>query len=128
MNAPALVMAPVSPAVAKLLHQLQAQMIKEAEAAEVPPGAAILPRAKFTKQEYLDLDGHRLVTCTAADGAELRLQTPFVTDPKYQWQRPGVWYGSEGRIDDTGRRWQRSLGRDYVTDNFGELVPVGGAA
>ncbi len=129
MQTPAqgVVMAPVSPAVAELLHQLQAQIIKEAQDRPVPPGAIILqPRGKPTRQENHEHGrGYRQVVCNAKDGSAIRLQTPFIADPKYSFQRPGVWYGSEDRVDEIGRRWSSTTARDYVMDDFGELVPVG---
>lgn len=127
----AVVMAPVSRTVANLLHKLQAEIIKEAAERPVPPGACILlPRpSRFTRQSYAEQSGYRTVQCDAGYGAEIYLQTPFVSDPQYSdWLRPGVWYGHEARTDDTGRRWTSTLERNYVCDDFGQLVPVGGAA
>lgn len=131
MQTPAhgVVMAPVSPAVAKLLHQLQGQIIKEADTRPVPTGAAIVaPRAKLTRMTYHEHGrGYRQVSCYADNGDSLRLQTPLVGDPDHAWERPGIWYGSERRHDDAGRGWESTMPSHYVTDNFGELVPVGGA-
>lgn len=39
-----------------------------------------------------------------------------------EW-KPGIWYGSEQRIDSDGRRWKRQLGH-HVMDDFGFLVEV----
>ncbi len=126
--ADSLVMAPVSPAVANLLHKLQAEIIKEAAERTVPPGAAILlPSPKFTAQTYAERGGYRTVQCNAGYDNQIYLQTAFVADPAYsEWLRPGVWYGHEARTDDTGRRWQATLEHTYVCDEFGQLVPVGG--
>lgn len=42
-------------------------------------------------------------------------------------KRGSIWYGTESRFDAAGREWQASLG-SFVMDDFGALVPVGGAA
>lgn len=45
---------------------------------------------------------------------------------KNKW-RPGQWSVYEVRIDGQGHTWRRDLGT-FITDDFGTLVPVGGAA
>lgn len=45
------------------------------------------------------------------------------TDP----ENLGIWFGSEERKDDLGRRWTHWL-PDHVVDDFGTLVPVTGGA
>lgn len=132
MQTPAqgVVMAPVSPAVAKLLHQLQAQIINEAQDRPVSPGAIILqPRGKLTSQNHYERGkGYRQVCCIADNGDSVILQTPFfVSAEDAPYFRPGTWYGSERRCDEDGRSWSAALPCDYVMDDFGELVPVGGA-
>lgn len=41
--------------------------------------------------------------------------------------RPGQWDVEEVRVDGAGRKWRTDLG-PHITDDFGALVPVGGAA
>lgn len=126
-----LVMAPVSPAVAKLLHKLQAQFIAENPVSAIPPGAAIvLPHSGPVNADihYNERGGYRSITGYSYDGRSQRLQTPLCFDPAHPWDRPGVWYGSETRLDTEGRTWTSSLPARYVCDDFGQLVPIGGAA
>lgn len=128
-------MAPVSPAVAKLLHQLQAQIIREADAARqfeaiaAPEWICLPATVKYTHSEHREgPNGHRVLVVRDAEGNQLRLQTPTCCDPNYRDLRPGIWYGSERRVDTNGEIWQSNTVRYFTTDDFGQLVPVGGAS
>jgi len=125
-----LVLAPVSPAVAKLLHQLQTQLIKEADEHQAiaadPMGALQSPVRRFDHADRIEYQGsngkdtwRRRRVCPqgwgGADGVP--------------WH-PSHWLIDSDRIDSAGRRWH--LGSDliltpHVMDDFGTLVPVDGA-
>jgi hypothetical protein len=129
----ALTLVPVSPAIAKLLHELQGQIIREATdaAAVLPPGAVvILPSpAERASSHILHSEGRgfRCLDVTFADGCSMHLQTPCCADPEWGSSRPGRWYGREERRDTSGSRWEHFLPDYHVMDDFGALVPMGGA-
>lgn len=126
MQTPALgvVMAPVSPAVAKLLHKLTAALINEHPA--LPPSAIVpVPLGKPLEQDASYNEAGRHLYCTFEHG-----RVVF-----NNWNRSDVggnlspfhWYGREYRRDEAGRGWDSYLGA-HVLDDFGYLVPVDGAA
>ena len=120
------VLAPCSPTVARLIHALQREAIKEATGqAIVPPGATVLNAPRYTNHEYDDSYSYRTISSSDALGNEIALQSPNEAnqDPRYRMHRPGVWYGTETRIDTDGRPWRHSLGY-HVMDDFGDLVKV----
>jgi hypothetical protein len=123
--APGVVMAPVSPAVARLLHQLQAETIKASDV--VAPGCVILASASppLRCTDNSESGGYRRVVGEAA-GRCVRLQTEYLGDPAHPWSRPGVWYGCDARVDSEGVEWERRID-NHVVDDFGQLVPIGGA-
>lgn len=113
----------VTPAVQQLLHALEQQLLAEARrdvAAQLAD-----PAPAYTRQEHRVSGENRVICCSDEQGNELRLQTPLTADPGRPYLRPGLWYGSETRLDTAGRRWIRHVG-DYVQDDFGTLVPVPG--
>lgn len=130
MKTPAqcVVMAPVSPAMAKLLHQLQAQIIKERDQAAEdarPAGTIVLAPVEAGTWKTVEFG------CTNGDQAmRVRSDTGAVTmyrdhlpDGDGRVWHPARWWGSEQRDDAQGRRWSYSLPR-MVMDDFGTLVPV----
>lgn len=82
----------------------------------------MLDAPTYTNHVYRDSGDFRTIKSSDNAGNSVHLQTPYF--PKGKWERCGVWYGSETRIDSTGRKWGRTLDHDYVVDNFGELVAV----
>lgn len=138
----ALVSAPVTPAVAELLHAMQAEAIAAADQARAEGyeqarrdlnlpakiAAVVLPLPeRFHSQTYYEHHGYRTVVCRARDyGAEINLQTNYRGDPDYphSFTRPGIWYGTEEHLDVNGKRWKTSAPL-HVMDDFGSLVPVG---
>lgn len=123
-----LTLAPVSTKAAELLHALYAETLAAAEASlQVPPAGAVLLKAPPTsglRATYSDDHGYRQLYLRKGFEYRIELQTPMLGDPRYEWQRPGLWYGSEEREDMQGRSWKSSLPRHYTTDNFGDLVEV----
>lgn len=123
-----LTLAPVSSKAAELLHALYAETLAAAEATlQIPPVGAIVlqePPAGGLTAKYDDSHGYRRLTLRKHFDYEISLQTPMRGDPEWKWHRPGVWYGSEERLDMQGRRWKGSLPFNYVTNDFGDLVEV----
>jgi hypothetical protein len=124
----ALTLAPVSTKAAELLHALYAETLAAAAAAlQVPPAGAIILKERLTsglRATYHDGHGYRQLYLRKGSEYRIELQTPMLGDPRYEWQRPGLWYGSEEREDMQGRSWKSSLPCLYTTDNFGDLVEV----
>lgn len=113
-----------SPEVAKLLHQLQDQIIKEVSVRMAAPGEVVLqPFGKGSVRYFAVANGEGMAisgdhgACTTLY-RELQPNRAF---PKHF--KPAAWYGSEDRLDAAGRLWSRSLGR-FVCDDFGALVEV----
>lgn len=128
MSTATLTFAPVTPKSAELLHALYAEAFAAAAAAQgLPPaGAKVLldaPTSGFTAT-YCDRSGYRSLRLNKGFEYEISLQTPMLGDPLWPEHRPGVWYGSEVRLDMEGRRWTGSLPHRYTTDDFGDLVEV----
>lgn len=125
----ALTLAPVSPKAAELLHALYTEALATAEASlQVPPPGAIVLREPPTsglRGHYRDGGGYRQLRLrTASWDYEISLQTSMLGNPEYPPHRPGIWYGSEERLDMQGRCWKGSLPCCYTTDDFGDLVEV----
>lgn len=109
---------------AKRLQSLRTELLQKAEnLGLVPPGASLLPACpKLTKHDYSYSSAYFSIESSDELGNEIRLQTAHKPDKSFE--RHGVWYGSETRVDSTGKKWRRGLDHDYVVDNFGDLVPV----
>ena len=59
----------------------------------------------------------------------VRRSYTFLRDPsRYSYHPAGVWTIDETRRDLWGNEWHRSLHGYFVMDDFGTLVPTGGAA
>ncbi|MFC5524041.1 hypothetical protein [Polaromonas jejuensis] len=114
----------VSPEVAKLLHKLQGQIIKEATAALAPAEFTLPAAPVYTRHTYSDRHTHRRIESSDAAGNSIALQTHHLAKPELPWIRPGLWYGDETRTDAQGRCWTRTLDSNYVMDDFGTLVEV----
>ena len=123
-----LTFAPVSSKAAELLHALYAETLASAAASlQVPPAGAIVlqePPTSGLTATYDESHGYRQLRLSKGYDYAISLQTPMRGDPEWGWQRPGIWYGSEERIDMQGRRWKGSLPCHYVTNDFGDLVEV----
>lgn len=124
-----LVMAPVSRQVAKLLHQLQAQIIKEAgraacTSAPDPMGALQNP----SRHDHRDGDQITYKGDNGEDEFLRRRECPAC------WVAPTYsvpWHPSHWRLTETrnaaGRRWSTAGGSGsviHVVDDFGTLVPL----
>lgn len=109
-----------------LMEACQAQAA--ASAACLPAGAMVLAGAVHTPRvrhsadmlAIYNLDGdedryHRRRECPTGWGA---WGVPW---------HPSYWYAAHTRIDTQGESWSRA-GDHYITDDFGFLVPVKGAA
>ena len=111
-----LTFAPVTPPVARLLHKLQAELLKaEPTAPAIQPGAIVLSGAPAHASFVLDGTG---LVMTSTDG---RPQQSFYRE--YDGVHAGRWWSHESRLDDLGRRWSRNCA-DYTIDDFGYLVEV----
>lgn len=118
-------LAPVSPTVAKLLHKLQGQIIKEASGPrEAAPGEVVLTPPKYSGHTFHEGGVALAIWAYSPCGATLRLQTNYLGDADRP-HRPmiGLWYGQESRVAADGTRWERSL-PNHVVDNFGDLAAV----
>ncbi len=114
----------VSPEVAKLLHKLQGQIIKEASAREPAPGEVVLNAPGKISVSFFSLGNTEVMEISGEHGLRTNLyrdyQAPADTRLAFQ---PGTWWGSENRIDAAGNNWSRALGR-LVCNDFGDLVKV----
>lgn len=122
-----LTLAPMSPAVAKVWHQLQAAMLKEAHSVDaVPAGVIVLPalpqdRTANFKPGYV---GDRIILQLGCDDNE-DTYTQYWSCPT-GWERfwnQSHWHLNRVRRGPDGDLWSASGGR-YVVDNFGDLVEV----
>lgn len=119
-----LAMAPVSPAIAQLLHTLHAQLEREASERIPSPDCLVLrPRAAFESAEWYSVrgGGQKLIV-RHADNTSDRYWREHVGDPQYpRFWAHGVYWGSQERKDEFGRYWEGAR-QWYVTDDFGSLV------
>lgn len=119
-------MAPVSQEMAKLLHQVQAQIIREARDRADEDGSIVLKAGalRIGTHCYRDGDHVRLV---GENGRRLsmirrRFCPPTWIESGVPWH-PSHWRCEEERTDETGRRWETEQ-VICVTDDFGDLVEV----
>lgn len=105
------VLAPVSATVAKLLHKLQGELLKAAPEVQ---GRIVLEKPN---EVTIDADRHMLATFISGPGYSLNM---YATHGDRNWP---YWWGVETITDAAGREWSRFL-KNYITDDFGTLVPV----
>jgi hypothetical protein len=112
----------VSPEVAKLLHKLQGQIIKEASAHEPAPGEVVLNAPGKISVSFFSVDSTEVMEIRGEHGLKTNLYRDYQTpaDARLAF-RPGTWWGSENRIDAAGNNWSRTLGL-LVCNDFGDLV------
>lgn len=129
-NDGAVVLAPVSPAVAALLHQLEAEAIERLEALPAPGSIVITPEppARAKRWHHHENSGCREVRGQTADFTYKIALRSFFGEGAWVHElghepRFGRWSGEERRIDTSGRMWEAYVGY-HVIDNFGDLVPV----
>jgi hypothetical protein len=125
------VLAPVSPAVAALLHELQAQIIREADEACAPSGAITLSEATGERKVkhrvgYAGCSQYVEVESKGFHNSVGHAHVPKAGREEY-WKGAAIWNGTEHRTDSHGNTWWRYY-PDMVTDDFGSLVPVEGGA
>jgi len=122
----ALTLAPMSPAVAKIWHQLQAAMLKETHGLDVvPTGAIVLSPLSIGFEFRSHHDGSAIVLSIGDGRDNVDAFTKYVEMPN-GWENfwnPAHWHLTMARTDKQGRRWSTSEGA-YVMDDFGDLVPV----
>jgi hypothetical protein len=130
MQTPAhgVVMAPVSPAVGKLLHKLTAAIINERDQAVPVAGAVVLaaPNRGTLTSRATTVNGEHALFIDDNVGYRWTLyrnHTPRASGDLENWH-PAHWWGSERRVDADGIDWIRVLPH-HITDDFGYLVPVG---
>lgn len=119
-----LVFAPVSPAVAKLLHQLQAQIIREAqERSRTLDGEISLPAVSGWRLFDDDVDHLTWYADNHSNTRAIRRRVkPVQWGPDTSWH-PSWYTVYVRRVDTEGRSWEHYAG-DHVTDDFGTLVRV----
>lgn len=121
----------LSPTVARLLHQLQAQIIREADdAAHLnwqpwPAGTIVLQPIEAADSRVIESDGYggdQYLRVSSANGDVVMYRDHLPRTGLLKWH-PAHWWGSEGRLGPDGRDWRTVLPR-HVMDDFGALVPV----
>lgn len=115
----------VSPEVAKLLHKLQGQIIKEASTHAPVPGEVVLPAFGAPCVEFRDHGGNSIfLEVLGWGGARTLIWREYQPSKTYpRGFKPGTWAGTETRKDASGQSWGRSVGR-LVCNDFGDLVEV----
>lgn len=128
----------LSPAITQRLHELQQEILREAETALAREVSApvLRPPQQDVEVRFCSIGGDLALEVHSRDyfedrpgpaEYELTLYRLHVVDEEHRgWQEPHTWYGSEARRDQFGHQWQRRLKR-LVMDDFGTLVPTGGA-
>lgn len=124
-----------TPPVSKTVQRLLAQIHAEAEAATL--AALSAKDGIVTLQECspstrtLDVSGDTILITDRAGYTRhtwCRREIPACwIGTGIKWH-PSYWYSNETRVDGTGRKWQAHESTTYVTDDFGNLVDVEGAA
>ncbi len=116
-----------TPAIARLLLELQAQILQELQA-QCPPPADPMGDLQDPVASYDDGD---VIEYCAANGTDRYYRRRFCPD---SWRDCHVpWHASHWRlyrirIDSAGRSWQAcDISQVHVMDDFGYLVPVEGA-
>lgn len=126
MSAAALTLAPMSPAVAKIWHQLQAAMLKETHGLDVvPAGAIVLPPLPQDRRVSFESGYSDSTILTIGDGDNSDTFTKYWTMPP-SWDRfwnQAHWRSNFHRTGPDGLSWSASGGA-YVVDDFGDLVEV----
>ena len=91
---------------------------------EVAGQDVVLPFVATRQVKFFESGNYSCYTATSADGTRsAHMQTDRLPASRDFGPAPGVWYGSEQRLDAMGHVWERTLG-DHVCDDFGVLVPV----
>lgn len=111
-----LTFAPVTPPVARLLHQLQAELLKAGPTAPaIEPGAIVLSQVPAAERRVNWWNDMQYEVTGAGCRAVIYMQR-YGHDLRY-------WIGSEMAHDAAGRMWKLDLGM-MVMDDFGRLVQV----
>jgi len=119
--------ADIQAAVKKTLHSaafshFMAQAVQSAIDSSQPKRGEMQLAAQPTRLvHFRESSRYRVYSCMSADGTcEVSMQSEIVADdPRHR----NLWYGSESRTDQQGRKWHRNIGY-MVVDDFGFLVPV----
>lgn len=123
-----------TPPVSKTVQRLLAQIHAEAEAATL---AALSAKDGIVTLQDIDRESLRVrndgdqITMSDGRGAHVlmyrhrHLPKEWVACP--QIHHPAYWHVYEDRVDGSGVSWSRKS-QTMVMDDFGTLVPVGGAA
>jgi hypothetical protein len=114
----------VSAEVAKLLHKLQGQIIKEASTHAPVPGEVVLLALGASNIEFSQVGNSVCMEVNGRGGARTRIWRDYQPSKTYpEGFKPGTWFGSEVRKDANGQSWERTVGR-LVCNDFGDLVEV----
>ena len=116
-------------AISSALHQLLQACQAQADAASaVPAGSIVLAGTIHTR--HIRYFGDRLeISNTPGDEdryTRRRECPPSWRESSVPWH-PSYWYAHNSRIDQQGRIWSCCSGI-YLTDDYGDLVPVPEAA
>ena len=120
------VLTPTSPAVAKLLHALQAEMLEETHGLNVVPAGAIVLPALTTGFAHFENEGNTTSLAIGRHPNHTDMYTVRHSRPKDwlpEWWHPARWSLHSTRTDTSGRRWASFCGT-YVMNDFGDLVEV----
>lgn len=120
-----------SPAVAKLLAKLQDAMLKETLSRGVlPKGATVLPGLIHPRAIHYERTNETVFEIRCSESTGHDTFTRYWRRPTWwgKWQpwHPAYWELQRNRRSTTGENWGGC--GVYVMDDFGYLVPVGGAA
>ncbi len=98
-------------------------------AATVPAGAFLLRAAPNTAACWRYTPSDRAITleCEDRDGNSDAYTRWYIPRELGLKLHPALYSQHMTRVDAQGRRWNR-IGTNHVMDDFGMLVPVGGAA
>ncbi|MDP3228490.1 MAG: hypothetical protein Q8N13_11015 [Acidovorax sp.] len=121
-----LTLAPMSPVVAKLWHQLQAAMLKETHGLDVvPAGAIVLQPLPQDRRVTFESGCYDSTILSIGDGDNSDTFTKYWTMPP-RWDRfwdQAHWRLNVSRTGPDGPVFSASGGA-YVIDDFGDLVKV----
>ncbi len=125
-NHPPLTIALVTPAAATLLHQLQAELTRSAQAPSPDPGSVLLAPMDWERKLKVHGVGDTLVMDWSDKRGAREVMRKRYSRPESwrpEWWNQAHWHIDHDRLDADGRRWSMQEG-PFVMDDFGMLVEV----